>query len=266
VRAFTVLLFLLISFASQAQANLEALLHSSNTPPKAQAEIQKQLKAFLQPLIASPASSEKLLRKTFRKVQSTYLKKYEPYSDFDQLFSTGHYDCLTATSLFSYVLDQLHFSYEIVETNYHIFLMVQTSGGKVLLETTDRFGGLVVGEAAIRERASSYHQQQTTANELSHYNYRYSCSLYQQLEPEKLVGLLYFNQAVLAFNHHDWLTSAIQLEKASTLYASPRCEELGPLLIKCVLGSNLSEDKKSSCLVRLKNFWIKKSESIAVNN
>jgi hypothetical protein len=111
-----------------------------------------------------------------------------PIKNFCELHSIG---CIAA--LFSHVLERLNFRYEIIETNYHIFLIVQTSRGEVLLETTDRWGGFVTDKDAIAKRTGDYRSNQLVSND-SDKKYQYSFKLYQAISPEKLTGLLYFNQ------------------------------------------------------------------------
>lgn len=265
MKRFCFFLLLAISGAAHSQTDLNALLETTHTPEYDREVIRKKLSSFLLPLAGSHASEIQLLRKTFRKVHATFLKQYVAYSDVDRIFSSGQYDCLTATALFSYVLDHLNYSYEIIETNYHIFLVVYTAKGKILLETTDRFGGFVMDEAVISERMRSYQENQIPASSPAKFYYQYSFELNRKISSEKLVGLVYYNQAVRAFNQHDWITSSLLLERANALYASPRCEEFGPILIQSVLESSLTEELKTRCLVRLRNFWTKKSEIIASN-
>ena len=259
------MVLLLAGFAVYSQPDVDAMLATSVSGNSMHRQANEQLKKFIQPLSVSRLSDQKLLRKTFHRLHAEFLKKYEAYADFDKLFSTGHYDCLTATALFSLVLDRLNFSYEIIETNYHIFLLVQTSKGEVLLETTDRFAGFVTDKDAIAQRTSDYRKNVLTADQSGRFFYPYHCNLYQNLSPEKLTGLLYFNHAVKAYNARSWLESSMLLEKANAWYASPRCEELGIILIKTVMESSLDEIEKSGCLLHLRSFWIKKSETVASN-
>ncbi len=265
LKTLFILLLMLVNFAVHSQGELDALLATTADGASRKMQAKEQLNKFVQPLATSRLSEQKLLRKTFRRLHSTLLKKYEAYSDFDEIFSSGRYDCLTATALFSQVLNQLNFSYKIIETNYHIFLLVQTASGEVLLETTDRFGGFITDKEVVAQRTSDYSKNVLTVGNSKRFFYHYSFNLYQNLSPEKLTGLLYFNQAVKAYNRHEWLSSARFLEQANALYASPRCEALGTILIKTVLEGPLEEKAKSDCLVHLKNFWIKKSETVASN-
>ena len=265
MRKAAFILLLHASFVAQSQTDLAQLLATTGTQALAKERIQERLGSFIESVSSSHLSDRRLLRKTFNRLHATFLKKYVAYADFDKVFSTGQYDCLTATSLFSQVLDQLNFSYDIIETNYHIFIIVNTENGEVLLETTDRFGGFVTDKKEIVKRTGDYRKNEITADNSKKFVYQYSFRLYQKITPEKLTGLLYFNQAVKAYNRHDWIASSKLLAKSNALYASSRCEELGAILIQTVLETSMEEKEKTDCLIHLKNFWIKKSEPLASN-
>jgi hypothetical protein len=265
VKKILVLFLVAGSLTAKSQGGLDSWLASSAASQAQIAHAKNDLNSFIGSLSKDKRSDASLLRKTFRRVQARYLKSYEAYSDFDQIFQSGKYDCLTATALFSYVLDELDYSYGIIETNYHIFLMVQTSNGEVMIETTDRVGGFVTNRSTIAKRTGDYRKNILSAPNPGRCAYQYSFKLYQSLSPEKVTGLMYFNQAVKAYNRQDWLTCAKQLEKANALYSSPRCAELGHILIKTVLENEMSEETKASCLRHLAKFWISNPETVASN-
>lgn len=265
VKELIVSFLLLVSCsAAQSQTDFHSLLATSNSTPDEVAS-KARLQSFVQDLTGTGYTDHKLLRRTFSRVHTTFLKRYEAYSGYGEIFITGRYDCLTATVLFSQVLDQLKFPYDVIETNYHIFLMVKTSNGDVLLETTDRVNGFVTGEKNIKKRLESYHQNIPVTDNSNKITYRYSFDLHQKISPDKLVGLLYFNQAIKAYNQHDWLASSKSLEKSHALYASPRCDELGGVLIQTVLSSTLDAHVKAECLGRLRKFWAKQTDVLASN-
>ena len=264
LRKVSFILLMFIGFAAQSQTDLASLLATGTQAPRGD-QAQEKLQSFIQSLPTSRVSGQRLLRKTFKRLHTTFLKKYEAYADFEKVFTTGHYDCLTGTTLFSQVLDQLNYSYDIIETNYHIFIIVNTERGDVLLETTDRFEGFVTDTKEIAIRTGDYHNNRLTANNSDAFQYQYSFSLYQKITPERLRGLLYFNQAIKAYNHQDWLASSKFLEKSNALYSSSRCEELGVILIQTILEKSLEEKEKAECLVHLRNFWIRKTEPVASN-
>jgi len=257
------LLLTLIHFATLGQGRLDELLATTGAKELSVMKAEASIDQLIRPFLSSPLSDQKLLRTAFHRMHTSLLKKYEPLAEFNKIFESGAYDCLTATALFSHVLDRLNFSYEIIETNYHIFLIVQTSRGEVLLETTDRWGGFVTGRGTIAKRTGDYRSNVLAVSNDSEKKYEYSFKLYQAISPQKLTGLLYFNQAVKAYNHREWVSCAKLLERSYTLYDSPRCNELGSLLIRTLVENSVEEITKDSCLVHLKNLWIKKSESVA---
>ncbi|CAN5155716.1 hypothetical protein BH09BAC3_BH09BAC3_16940 [soil metagenome] len=253
---------IMISFAGESQGRLDELLATTRANEAFVNNAKLEVERIIQPLLTSHSSDQKLLRAAFHRMHTNFLKKYEPYADFNQVFETGTYDCLTATALLSQLLERLNFRYEIIETNYHIFLIVQTSHGEVLLETTDRWGGFVTDKDAIAKRIGDYRSNLLASND-SDKKYQYSFKLYQAISPEKLTGLLYFNQAVKAFNKHEWINCASLLETSYKLYESPRCVELGSVLIRTVTENSSEEKTKEACLTHLKHLWIKRAESVA---
>ncbi len=234
--------FSLLALAAQSQASLSEFLRTSNHEGLSINAVNT-LNDFIQLTVDHNKDDRKTLRKIFQKIQSKYLKSYVAYSSFDEVFTSGHYDCLTATALFSYVLDRTGYSFDIIETNYHIFLMVHLPSGEVLLETTDRFGGFVEDAGAIAERTGGYRRMIPTPSLKGSYQYKYSFDLYQLIDTRQITGLLFFNQAVKAFNNHDWMTSSVMLEKAIQLYPSPRCEALGSLLTRTLLEARVNDPR-----------------------
>jgi hypothetical protein len=165
----------------------------------------------------------------FMKTHSQFLHTYVKYTGIEEL-AKGRYDCLTATSLFAHILTKSGFAFEIVETNYHIFLVVNTVDGEVVLETTDRLGGFVDDKMKINKRLASYQKNTLEAATDSHY--QYSFSLFKTVDPEQLPGLLYFNQAVKAFNAQHWDECSEKLAAAAQTTDSPRIAELVQLVEK----------------------------------
>jgi hypothetical protein len=177
------------------------------------------------------------LNALFMKTHSRFLHSYVQYTGIEGL-AKGRYDCLTATSLFADILTRAGYKYNIIETNYHIFIMVKTKDGDVILETTDRFG--FINDKKKIDMAIAKYQQNTlqAADESSH---QYSFSIYNSVEPDQLPGLLYFNQAVKAFNKEQWAECSEKLSAASQTTNSPRIAELATLLSAKADLSNFQE-------------------------
>lgn len=206
------------------------------------------------------------LHKIFWSTQKRFLKTYSPYESFGELFASGKYDCLTATSLYSLLLTEFHFDFSIVETNYHIFIIVHTTSGNVLFETTDRYNGFVQDKKEIESRIGAYKANLIAAADRNTTYYTYSFDLYKKINPDQLAGLLHFNQAVVAFNKHEWQTCANELSMAEKRYASPRINELAALLVQSVLISPDAKDEtKDFILKQFKSHWVEKQPTVAIN-
>lgn len=250
----------LLGFA-QADGLLQELLSTSTSHDSAIARMK--LQEFEQQLKKKEFKSDyAFLETVFAKTQRKFLRRYTQYTELDKVFSSGKYDCLTATSLFSVVLSDLNFKYRIIETNYHIFLLVQTSHGDILLETTDAYNGFVSDPKEIEKRLGSYKQNLITAAPASNkLLYSYHFNLYQDVAPHQLAGLLYYNQAVKAFNKKELLKSADLLDQAKAIYESPRVAELAVLIIHTAFQSNLPESER--LLERYKIYWERRSNLMA---
>ena len=111
---------------SQPADRFQVLLQSapSEQPILATAKMN-QFMAALEIKRGKLKSDETFLRYAFRESHKTFFHSYKAYSQFPEIFDSGNYDCLSATSFFSVVLDAFGFEYKIIETNYHIFLVVK---------------------------------------------------------------------------------------------------------------------------------------------
>ena len=238
--AFFLLMIPLLGYGQESSvlSDLEA------TSPQATLLAKSRIDGFIQNLKSSNSSSDiALLKRVFHRTQKEFLRQYTSYADFSEIFDSGRYDCLTATSLFSVVLSELNVEYTIVETNYHIFLLVNTSKGEVLLETTDRFNGFVRNEKEISQRIGRYRQGLTAAADTQN-SYRYHCDLYREVNPGQLPGLLYYNQAVKAYNAGRLGTCGELLLKAKSIYNTPRINEFVSIFLKSVVESTMDDQAK----------------------
>lgn len=241
---FMAFLFPLLGW-SQAPDRFQTLLESA---PSRQPELAiLKMNEFISELRLKRnklKSDEAFIRYTFREAHKTFFKNYKAYSQFPEIFESGNYDCLSATSFFSVVLDVFGFQYKIIETNYHIFISVEGDQKQFLLESTDEINGIVTNEAAIQERISGYQENKMYSSSTGKNYYQYNLDLYQQVMPQQLTGLLYYNQAVIAFNSNDLVTCAQKLKKAIRIYNSPRIAEFAVILVASIANSNIGVEEK----------------------
>lgn len=188
----------------------------------------------------SKKSDRQFLRNVFSITHRQLLKQYDQYSGFGDLFQTGQYDCLTATALYSLVLSHFGYAHKIIETNYHIFLLVQTDEGEILIESTDPINGFEYQSDRIQARIQSYldDQGRIAGNESQHI---FSYSLFEQVSSIQMEGLLYYNQCVRAFNNQQWIEAGRYLTMAKQHYDSPRTREMENLLLSVIASNELEK-------------------------
>ncbi len=259
------LIILFCTIAAWAQPTLNELLSTANATADQKENAYARVQSFLGSIHADHSANHKTLQRLFRGVHTNFLKKYEAYSNFDELFTEGKFDCLTATALFSHLLTEMNYDFDVIETNYHIFILVKTSQGEVMLETTDRLAGFVTDPEIIANRTEEYSKNVLASRKGEKILYKYSFSLYQKVPTDKLSGLLIYNQAVKEYNREDWLACARSLEDAYAHYPTTRCEELGDILIRTLMEREVAEQVKRECLVHLKPVFMAKTGTLAAN-
>jgi hypothetical protein len=252
-KGLIILLSVLLAHSASSQKSLSNLLATSPGIDISFAE--HRINNLIDRLEAKKNLSDiNFLRKVCNETRRKFLKTYVQYTDMSEVFTSGKYDCLTATSLYSIVLDRLNFDYRIIETNYHIFLVVNTSRGEVLLETTDPWNGFVTDSKKIEQRIANYKQNTVTSLPAKDKKfYLYHLNLYHSLRQNQLPGLLYFNQAVRAYNSGEWEKCSVLLDRAQGIYDSPRIAELVLILVESVKNSAMEQEEKKRILGRYKN-------------
>jgi len=191
------------------------------------------------------------IRLLFAKTHQQYLKKYEVYAPISDLFNTGAYNCLTGTILYALLLNHFHIPHQVIETNYHIFIIAETKQGKILLEATDPINGFVTKQQDIESRLKVYRENLTPISDLKRDYYQFSFELFRPVSLTELQGLLYYNKAVDAFNHQDLQESAQSLKKAYAFYFSPRIDEFSQVLLLALQQSNLDNQLRVECMKTL---------------
>lgn len=193
-------------------------------------------------------NEKEFLRYVFAKTHQVYLKQFVGYAQFNTLFSDGSYNCLTGTILYTLILNHFNLKHEVIETNYHIFILAETSQGNILLEVTDPYHGFVDSSYEIEVRISRYKQNALYAanNNLAYYKFNFD--LYNPVSTDELRGLLYYNKAVDAYNHQKLKESIQYLAKAAELYSSSRIDEFSQILILSLRQSALDDHLKEEYL------------------
>lgn len=176
------------------------------------------------------------LKFVFRQTHKKYLHTYVTYGDFNKLFDSGDYNCVSGTALYVYVLGKLGFQVSIVETRYHSFLTINRhSNDDYLIEATDPAAGLIYGSTNVARKMKEYERKEelVSANGVALSPKRYPAM--SRIRLADLAGLHYFNLAVVCFNSARFDEAANYLSKAEVLYPeSERVKDLLSLTKLCI--------------------------------
>lgn len=135
---------------------------------------------------------------TFYYIHKKLLKDYKEYASLDQTLQNGAYDCVTATAMYALFFSELDIPYSVVETNYHIYILVfPGTDHEVLLETTDPIYGFVSNKTEVAERKEVYLKgnEEVRTNQVD-----LKWDVEHNLKDSELIGLLIFNQSVKQYN------------------------------------------------------------------
>lgn len=196
-------------------------------------------------------TDEAFLQHIFTKTHHRFLRHYTNYCTFRELVEDGVYNCLTGTALYALILDHLNINYKITETNYHIFVIIETGHGNVLFEATDPINGFVDSPLAVAKRIESYCNIKPDVGDKT--CYRYHANIYNTVNMEQLVGLMYYNLSVNAYNSKLLTTSISYLEQSVRFYKTSRTDEFTRIIFLTLLeGGMVNNAERDVCLQRLK--------------
>ena len=163
---------------------------------------------FLKEKKSKYRSDKAFLEFTFYYVHRKFLGKYEQYVTLAEMFSKDQkYDCVTGTTLYSLILDELGYQFEIRETDYHVYLLAFVDDKKFLLESTDPLYGFAHDPKEIKKRQDFVINDARIINEklamtgVSSNNSQVNVSVINNsVTLKELVGLHFYNQALRQFN------------------------------------------------------------------
>lgn len=173
-----------------------------------------------------------VLRQIFGKSHQHLFKTYGQHATFNDMLSTGMYDCVSGSAALGLLLTRYGFDYDIVETDYHVFVMVYLDGKNIILESTLPIGGMMTAPSEVLSYLESYKPKKDAKPESL--NTRIGVqkidvsdnAIFRKVTLKELAGLQYYNDAIALFNQQQFEKAAIQLDKALKLYPSGRIEGL----------------------------------------
>jgi hypothetical protein len=180
----------------------------------------------------STPKPEKQLKFIYHAVQNDLLKKYKLYSTFDELYTNGKFNCVTATMLYGIILKYLNIDYDIKETSVHVFIVALPETKSILLESTNPLQGYVEYNKYFKNKFVEYLKSakivtdaevQTLGVDSIFDEYYFST---RTISLQNLAGLLYYNNGILSMENLDYEKALDQLLKSYYLYPSKKSEYL----------------------------------------
>ncbi|MCV9389131.1 hypothetical protein [Reichenbachiella ulvae] len=194
-------------------------------------------------------SDEGFLAYMYYKVHRKFLKQYEQQVLFSEILKPeGKYDCVTASALYALFLDDLGYAYDVVETDYHVYLLVKAGDREFLMETTDPLNGFSADEkeinervAIVREDAKRINEELAMAGVASDFSTTVSTGRVTVIENrvglKELAGLHYYNQSLKAFNAENYRKAYKYIIVAQGIYPSKRIKNASSFIFAAAFSN-----------------------------
>ena len=219
--------------------------------------IESTIKAhsdFLSSVRCTFKTDEGFLKFVFKDTHQKFLQQYVKYSEFNNLFYKGSYNCISGAALYGQILKQLGFQARIVETRYHSFTTIVVSGEEeYLIESTDPKRGFISGKKRVAEKISEYHKKESANNidTVAVPSNKFPALRYITIK--QLAALHYFNLAVVNFKIN-FDQALCYLRKAECFYPqSQRIKELLDFTLKRRPQSNVAYLSSENQIKQIQN-------------
>ena len=187
---------------------------------------------------AKKMDSLALLRVIFQKTHQRLLKNYRQHSTFSNLLNKGSYDCVSGSAALGLLLDRYGYAFDVVETDYHVFIQVYLDGKTIILESTLPVGGMITAPSAVNNYLGAYlNEGKPVARNINEGLAGAKVdtsdnSIFRKVNLAELAGLQHYNEAIVHFNQQEYRQAIDLLSKALVLYPSERIEGLKDLSIE----------------------------------
>ncbi|MEM1407413.1 MAG: hypothetical protein AAGG59_11600 [Bacteroidota bacterium] len=242
-------------FSNPENPLAQLLMADESATMEACIQFDRELDDYIHSLKIKRAKTKKdkdFVSFVFYKTHRKYLKRYAPFTSLASLSKSGKYDCLSATSLYSYLFSRLGVDHQIIETRYHIYIKVNTDEGDVLIESTDPIYGYVDRQNEIDERLNEIDKDVVSADN----TYSFSAMVNDRISFKELIGLQYYNLAVNAFNGQHYESAIHLLSKGVIFRNNTRTIEFGLVIAQVIMkDDNLDQEQKLAYVNKLQRLF-----------
>ncbi len=170
----------------------------------------------------------------FYKTHNILLKNYQKHTNFEQMLQSGNYDCVSASLAYSLILEHFDISHSIIETDYHVFIVIRIDKQDYIFESTDPINGFIKNETLVFDYIANFKPGKINVPvnniqggvEMLSSGEDHINSIYKEINTQQLIGLQYYNQAVNAINLREYELAKERMGQAIQLYPSERIQSV----------------------------------------
>lgn len=180
-------------------------------------------------------------------LQKTFLKRYQDNASFEEIFFNGNYSDISSLGLYAIAFDHAKVPYSIRDDANELYILAYpdaekiklklTMGGHALIKPTTEFKQQFVG--LLRRQKVIPDDEFSRSSVLALFDKYYYGSNQIGITIPNVVGLQYYNQAVMDLQSNRFSNSFNHAEKAYLLYPSPKTSYL-----MAVAGTSAFQQRK----------------------
>lgn len=178
--------------------------------------------------IEGKRKENKQIQTIYKMAHEAFLRKYELNNEFNDIFKSGQFNCVSASALYSLIFEELNIPFTIKETPTHVYIISYPETHRILVETTDPLQGYYVFDSRYKTNyVDKLKQNKIISNEefsnntIDHLFDKYYFSD-GDIDLKKLVGIQYLNNGIFLFDEGKEEEAFRQFEKAYLFYPSEK--------------------------------------------
>ena len=169
---------------------------------------------------------KKQIKIIYNQVHAGFFTKYEDKAFFNDIFTTGHFNCVTGTAMYAWYLQYFGIDFQIKETPNHVYIIADPDGTKTLMESTLPSNGVVTFDDKFKRNYVKFLDDNKV---ISHKEYleKTTDELFNEFYARdkaitliQLAALQYYNKGIFAYKDEKYSEAVVNFEKASILYPS----------------------------------------------
>ena len=202
---------------------LHALDYDEEMYQKSKTQITNHIKS-LNNLHNKPL--KKRIQTIYKTTHNKFFEQYKAEAYFKDIFSSGTYNCVTATALYALLFEEFNVNYSIKETSTHVYIIADTMGLQTLVESTLPGVGVIKYNDKFKKDFVDYlvSNKIIPESDLERYSisylFRKNFTSDKSISLNQLAALQYYNKGVFLMLDDKHMEAAPYFQKAASVYPS----------------------------------------------